>query len=141
VPVRDAERIVNAYRLKTGVNVDMVRNSAFVIGNQLMSEIAAGKKTADVATIADIGTFIELKSRRLLLKYDSPQYEFYSLENKDLGYWAIFTAFGICMAYDTKRLPDPPQHWADLLDNRWKQRIGLEDINTAGSQYGQYYML
>jgi iron(III) transport system substrate-binding protein len=141
VPARDAERIVNAFKQKSGVDVELVRNSAFIIRDQLMFEIAAGKKTADVITIADIGTFIELKGRQLLMKYDSPQYEFYSIENKDPGYWAIFTSFGICMAYDTNRIPDPPRHWVDLLDSRWKQRIGLEDINTAGSQYGQYYML
>lgn len=141
VPARDAERIVNAFKQKSGIDVELVRNSAFIIGDQLMSEIAAGKKTADVVTIANIGTFIELKTGQHLLKYDSPQYEFFSIENKDPGYWAIFTAFGICMAYDANRVPDPPQHWVDLLDSRWKWRIGLEDINTAGSQYGQYYML
>jgi ABC-type Fe3+ transport system substrate-binding protein len=45
------------------------------------------------------------------------------------------------MAYDGRRIDTPPQHWTDLLGERWKGRIGLEDINTAGSQYGQYYML
>jgi iron(III) transport system substrate-binding protein len=141
VPLKDAERTVNAYKLKTGVAVEMIRNSAFTVRDRLMSEIAAGKTEADVVTIADIGTFIELKNRQRLMKYDSPQYEFYSVENKDPGYWAIFTAFGICMAYDTNRISNPPLHWMELLDGRWKGKIGLEDINTAGSQYGQYYML
>jgi iron(III) transport system substrate-binding protein len=141
VPLKDAERIVNAFRQKSGVDVVLVRNSAFTIRDQLLSEISSGKKATDVVTIADIGTFIELKNRQQLLKYDSPQYDYYSIENKDPGYWAIFTSFGICMAYDTNRLQNPPKHWVDLLDGRWKRRIGLEDINTAGSQYGQYYML
>jgi len=45
------------------------------------------------------------------------------------------------MAYNESRIDTPPQRWIDLLDDRWRGRIGLEDINTAGSQYGQYYML
>ena len=45
------------------------------------------------------------------------------------------------MAYDESRIKTPPQKWTDLLDEKWRGRIGLEDINTAGSQYGQYYIL
>lgn len=141
VPIIDAKRIANAFQLKTGVEARIVRDSAFIISDRLMSEISAGTKDADVVSIADIGTFIELKNQHQLMKYNSPQYDYYSIENKDPGYWAIFTAFGICMAYDTNRINSPPQHWKDLLDDRWQRRIGLENINTAGSQYGQYYML
>jgi iron(III) transport system substrate-binding protein len=45
------------------------------------------------------------------------------------------------MAYDENRIDNPPLQWTDLLDSRWQGKIGLENINTAGSQYGQYYML
>ena len=47
----------------------------------------------------------------------------------------------MCMAYDESRIENPPKQWTDLLNEKWRGRIGLEDINTAGSQYGQYYML
>jgi len=141
VPQRHAERIANAFRIETGIDVNIVRNSTFIVREKLMSEIKNGKTEADVITIADIGTFIELKNRGLLMEYDSPHYKNYPEEYKDEGYWAVYAAFGICMAYDEIRIENPPQHWTDLLDERWRGRIGLEDINTAGSQYGQYYIL
>jgi len=141
VPLENAQRIANAFQMQTGISVNIVRDSALVIKNRLMSEIAAGTKEADVVAIADIATYIDLKNEGYLMKYDSPQYEYYSPADKDPGYWAVFSAIGICMAYDETRLDDPPQHWTDLLDSKWKGRIGLEDINTAGTQYGQYYML
>jgi len=141
IPQAHAERLVNAFRAETGIDVEFIRDSTFIIRDRLMSEIENGVTEADIVTIADIGTFIELRNQGYLMKYDSPRYKSYSEEYKEPGYWAVFAGFGICMAYDVTRLNRPPQQWTDLLEERWKGRIGLEDINTAGSQYGQYYML
>jgi iron(III) transport system substrate-binding protein len=141
LPQSDSESLANAFKTETGIRVEIVRDSTFIIRDRVMSEIDNGKTEADVITLADIGTFIELKNQGYLMKYDSPHYLKYSAEYKDPGYWAAFAGFGICMAYNENLVKTPPQHWADLLNNRWKGRIGLEDINTAGSQYGQYYML
>ena len=141
IPLRHAESLANAFTTETGIDVEIVRDSTFIINERLMSEIENGATEADVLTIADIGIFIELKNNGQLMKYDSPHYIKYAEEYKDSGYWAIFAGFGICMAYNENLIDAPPQHWTDLLNDRWKGRIGLEDINTAGSQYGQYYML
>jgi len=141
IPQIHAERLGNAFRSETAIDVEFVRDSTFIIRDRLLSEIESGATEADIITIADIGTFIELKNQGLLMNYISPQYGNYAKKYKDPGYWAAFAGFGICMAYDESRIDTPPQRWVDLLHDRWKGRIGLEDINTAGSQYGQYYML
>ncbi len=141
IPQRHADRIANAFRIETGIDVKIVRSSTFIVRERLMSEIENGATEADVVTIADIGTFIELKKQGHLMKYASPHYKYFPEEYEDIGYWGVFAGFGMCMAYDERRIDTPPQHWTDLLNERWRGRIGLEDINTAGSQYGQYYML
>ncbi|MCD4718947.1 MAG: extracellular solute-binding protein [Desulfobacula sp.] len=141
IPQRHADRIANAFRIKKGIDVKIVRSSTFLIREKLLSEIKQNATKADVLTIADIGTFIELKNQGHLMEYASRHYQNFPEKYKDTGYWAVFAGFGVCMAYDKTRIDTPPKHWTDLLDERWKGRIGLEDINTAGSQYGQYYML
>jgi iron(III) transport system substrate-binding protein len=141
IPQRHADRIANAFRMETSIDVKIVRSSTFIISDRLMSEIENGKTKADVVTIADIGTFIKLKNKGHLMKYASPHYKNFPKEYKDAGYWAVFAGFGMCMAYDESRIETPPQQWTELLNKKWSGRIGLEDINTAGSQYGQYYML
>ena len=141
IPQRHADRIANAFKIKTGIDVKIIRSSTFLIKKRLQSEIKNNAIMADVITIADIGTFIELKNQGHLMKYASQYYKNFPKEYKDKGYWAAFAGFGMCMAYDEIRIDTPPQHWSDLLNERWRGRIGLEDINTAGSQYGQYYML
>ncbi len=141
IPQRHADRIANAFKIKTGIDVKIIRGSTFLIKERLMSEIKNNDTWADVITIADIGTFIELKNQGHLMEYGSQYYKNFPKKYKDKGYWAAFAGFGMCMAYDESRIDTPPQHWTDLLNERWRGRIGLEDINTAGSQYGQYYML
>jgi len=118
IPPIHADRIANAFRLETGIDVKIVRNSSFIVRERLMSEIENGKIEADVVTIADIGTFIELKNQGHLMNYVSPYYKNYLEEYKDPDYWAVFAAFGMCMAYDESRIDTPPQHWTDLLDDR-----------------------
>jgi len=98
IPLRHAESLDNAFTTETGIDVEIVRDSAFIINERLMSEIENGTTEADVLTIADIGIFIELKNNGQLMKYDSPHYIKYAEEYKDPGYWAIFAGFGICMA-------------------------------------------
>lgn len=141
IPQKHADRIANAFKIETGININIVRSSTFIIRERLMSEIENSTTKADVVAIADIGTYLELKDQGCLMKYDSPHYKNFPKEYKDTGYWTVFAGFGICMAYNESLIDAPPQHWTDLLNKRWRGRIGLEDINTAGSQYGQYYML
>ncbi|MGB5987369.1 MAG: ABC transporter substrate-binding protein, partial [Desulfobacterales bacterium] len=82
-----------------------------------------------------------MKSQGRLLARFSPHFQNFPDVYKDDGHWAAFAGFGICMAYDASRTQSPPQEWTDILDPRWRGRIGLEDINAGGSQYGQYYLL
>lgn len=136
-----AQRLANAFTTETGIGVEIVRDATLALRDRLMAEFESGKVTADVVNFSDVGTILELKNSGHLMYYDSPHYEYYPLEHIDPGYWAEFYGFAICMAYDENHIDKPPQHWVDLLDERWRGRIGLEDINIAGSQYGQYYML
>ena len=116
IPQRHADRLANAFRIETGIDVKIVRSSTFIIRERLMSEIENGTTEADVLTIADIGTFIELKNQGHLMKYASPHYKNFPEEYKDTGYWAVFAGFGICMAYDENRIDTPPKYWTDLLN-------------------------
>ena len=141
IPQSHADSIVNVFKMKTGIDVEIVRSSSFIIKERLFAEIKNNSTKADVVTVADIGTFVELKNQGQLMKYPSLHYQEIPEEFKETDYWAVFAGFGICMAYDKNRIDTLPQKWTDLLNERWKGRIGLEDINTAGSQYGQYYML
>lgn len=61
IPLRHAESLANAFTTETGIDVEIVRDSTFIINERLISEIETGATEADVITIADIGIFIELK--------------------------------------------------------------------------------
>jgi iron(III) transport system substrate-binding protein len=46
----------------------------------------------------------------------------------------------IGMGHDSNLILDPPKSWTDLLDPKWKGRIGLKNIR-GGTAYAQYYFL
>jgi iron(III) transport system substrate-binding protein len=141
-PLVHARRMANAFSARTGWEVKLVRDSTFKVRDRIIEELKSGSTDADVLTIADIGTFVELRKKGWLLKYDSPHFRFYPAEYQDRGYWTVFEAISICMAYNKDKLPGPlPLSWNDLLAKKWQGRLGLEDINTAGTQYGQYFIL
>ena len=81
-----AERMTNTFKIKTGIEVKIIRNSTFIVREILLSEIKNGKTKADVVSIADIGTYIELKNQGHLMKYSSPQYKHYPEKYIDPDY-------------------------------------------------------
>jgi len=136
-----ARRVANASTIEMGIDVEIVRDSCVVTRDSLLSEIEQGTVRADVVNFSDIGAFIELRQRGHLLNYNSLHYTTYPPEFTDPGYWAPLYGVILCMAYDENQTDNPPQEWTDLLDPKWKGRIGLADITTTGSQYAQYYLL
>ena len=52
IPQIQAERLANAFKAETGVDVQIVRNSTFIIRDRLMPETENGTTEADVLTIA-----------------------------------------------------------------------------------------
>lgn len=142
VPIDTAEKIANAFELKySNISVEIIRNSTFEISQMIYDEIEQKNVKADVLHVADIGIFIDLKNKDYLMEYYSDEYTYYPSQYEDEGYWAAMRVFAIGMAYDADRIKNPPQHWSDLLDSKWYGKIVLKDLRTAGSQYGEYYLL
>lgn len=121
----------------------LVRGSTFEIMRRIDSEIARGQVRADAVHVLDPGVFNDLRRRGELYSYDSPHARHIPPEYQEAGQWAAMRAVAICIAYDTTRMSrsEVPNTWPELLEPRWKGRIGLKDAQTGGSAYAQYYLL
>ncbi len=93
------------------------------------AESRAGKHMADIVRTTD--WYIDIfKKKNLLLKYDSPERKFFPDEFKDrAGHYTALYLFLHAAAYNTKLVTksDLPRSHDDLLDPRWKGKLGLED--------------
>jgi iron(III) transport system substrate-binding protein len=142
LPESNAEKIANAFELKYNntIRVEVVRGATYDMSQEILDEIANENVSADVFHVADMGVFLDLKENGNLMYYNSPVYAFYPEEYKEEGFWAAMRVIAVGMGHDSNLILDPPRSWNDLLDPKWKGRIGLKDIR-GGTAYAQYYIL
>ena len=93
------------------------------------TESRAGKHTADIVRTTD--WYIDIfKKKGLLLQYDPPERKNIPDEMKDRdGFYTSLYLAVHALAYNTRSVPknDLPRSYDDLLDPKWKGKLGLED--------------
>ena len=95
---------------------------------KVLAEAQAKKSFSDVMMTPG-GEGMTLKSKGLYAKYLSPQSRFFPEGFKDPeGYWTDAYTTMNAMIYNTKLVApqDVPRSWNDLLQPRWKKKIGLD---------------
>ena len=115
------------------------------------TESRAGKHLADIVRTTD--WYIDIfKKKGLLLKYDSPERKQIPDELKDRdGFYTALYMFLHVTAYNTRMVPknELPRSYDDLLNPRWKDKLGLEDaayvwfvnlLKIKGEKQGIDYM-
>lgn len=126
-----------------GVMVRLERGGTFGLIERIEREIDTSQPHADVLHVLDPAIFVTLRQRVQLAAYDSPSAASIPPEYKDPAYWTAARLVPVVIAYNPKKIsPDAaPRGWSDLLNRRFKGRLGLKDAQTAGSAYAQYYFL
>ncbi len=107
---------------------------------KLMAKIAAerqaGKLTVDVLWHSEIPDFYQLKSQGVLEKYLSPEAKNIKSPVKDPdGYFTPARLGTIGIAYNTKKVTNPPKSWQDLLDARFKNGFGIANPSLSGTAF------
>ena len=105
---------------------------------KLMAKIAterqSGKIVADVLWTSEIPDFYQLKNQGVLEKYVSPESKVIISPVKDPeGYFTPARLGTLGIAYNTKKMTNPPKSWQDLLDPRFKNGFGIADPSLSGT--------
>jgi iron(III) transport system substrate-binding protein len=124
------------------LKVDVFRASGEKILNRVMTETRAGRWDFDVASLSEIGTFVEQK---LIAPYVSTESSHYINELKDpQGYWSAIYINYMVPGYNTRIVAerDAPKRWEDLVDPKWKGKISIDPEDylwyiTIVSAWGQ----
>lgn len=131
--VKDTQALVEAFEKKYGVKVMSWRGGSEKIVQRALTEARAGRRDVDV--IETNGPQMENLYREKLLE------EFYSPAFKDIPasafpkhkqYVADRFAFYV-LAYNTKLVKpaEAPNSYADVLDPKWKGKIGIEATDVV----------
>lgn len=125
----DAEVIQKLFGQKYPfLKIDSFTGTDEVITNKILTEARAGKTVADYIYVNTNQMALLLK-QGLVMKYDSPERQFYPDYAKDKeNYWTIRRFSLHAMVYNTKLVPkaEAPKRWEDLLDPKWKGKMGIE---------------
>jgi iron(III) transport system substrate-binding protein len=113
------------------VNLEIYRASGNTILQKILTENRAGRDAVDVA-MTQVSTLHPLKERNLLARFESEERKAFGPRFKDKeGYWTDVYPTVHSIPYNTKMVAkeDLPRRYTDLLDARWKGRIGLNRNN------------
>lgn len=129
----DQIRLADDFRKRYGITLNFWRGSQSNILQRVLSETRGGKFLFDA--LETNSPQIEAIAREgLLQKLDSPylDQELFPETLPQHGEWAPDRLNMVVYAYNTNAVKkeDLPQRWEDLLDPKWKGRIGMESTNV-----------
>jgi iron(III) transport system substrate-binding protein len=108
-----------------GVKVNVVRATAQVAYQRLSQDIQASAANCDVFASTDMGQYVSLKERGLLMPYkmhDTSQIDarFLGVDPDDA--YQIVNATTVGLAYNTNKVKpeQAPKTWKDFIDPKWK---------------------
>ncbi|SDZ57456.1 iron(III) transport system substrate-binding protein [Evansella caseinilytica] len=127
-----AEKLIEGFEEKTGINVDMFEGTTGQILGRLEAE--ENNPLADVVVLASLPPAMEYKEKGLILPYESP----YASQLHDgwydeAYYYYGFSASALGLSYNTKLVDTPPADWADLLDEQYKGLLAIPDPTESGT--------
>jgi iron(III) transport system substrate-binding protein len=126
--IEDSKALANGFEAKYPfVKVDIFRAGGEQIVNRAMAEHMAGKTTYDVLNAFALKV---LQNRGLLQPYAAPEAAHYPEGFKDAqNFWvSLYSGYNV-IGYNTKLVPqtEAPRNWEDLLNPRWKGKLGMDD--------------
>jgi len=132
-----SESVIDAFRRETGLDVitasDTEVSRGVALRTRILSEMR--KPRADVYWNNEIANTLLLKQKGALAPYKSPSAEGIPAPWADPeGYWTAFGARARIFLVNTDLVPkgEEPTSMYDMLDPRWKGRVGMSRI-TGGT--------
>ena len=124
----DLGPVVEAFEKKYGIKANLWRAGSEAVLNRALQEARAGRHTLDV--VETNGPELESMSReQILQKVTSPYHaDLIAPAIRPHGEWVGTRLNVFVQAYNTKMVKkeDLPKTWEDLLDPKWKGRLGIE---------------
>jgi iron(III) transport system substrate-binding protein len=120
-----------------GVKVNVVRTTAQVAYQRLSQDIQANAANCDVFATTDMGQYVSLKQRKLLMPYrmrsiDAVDARFQNVDPDDA--YQIVNATTVGLAYNTNKVKpeQAPKTWKEFIDPKWKNQSAVGHPGFSG---------
>jgi len=120
-------------RLYPFIKASYWRSGSVGLHNKILIEARAGRSSWDVVSQTTPEFIFDLKQKKLIAPYDSPERSGFSADLKDRdGYWTGTYALPTGLGFNTQQVKkeDVPKTYKDLLEPKWKGgKISIDDEN------------
>jgi iron(III) transport system substrate-binding protein len=136
--------IVDAFQADTGLSVDVIRLTSQPMFDRVVAEYAAHKLGADYVDTTDITLTAQLADKGILRGFKVPNFgAIESVLRAGDGTWYSIIRSIMVIGVNTALVKpsDVPATWSDLLDPKFKGKIGFASIDAGGTSYGMYFFM
>ena len=117
------------------IAVELVRLGGGALHSKIMTEHAAGKLVADVLEYSDRGLIQRAMQRGIVGKHTPPTEGLYPAQTKVPGMVYPGCVYLYLIAYNPVLVQDPPKSWMDLVDPRFRGKLGLVPAELGGTPW------
>jgi len=136
---KESEDLTTArFKAETGIDIQLTRMPTNKLSERVLSEHGANQLAAGVVRVTDPLVAEDFATRGVFVPYRPPSYD--ALAQSDnvvfhdgqylTAYYSAYT-FGYNSAAVAPE--DAPKRWADLLDPKWKGKLGVVNAGAGGT--------
>jgi iron(III) transport system substrate-binding protein len=138
-PERNFAPLKEAFEKDTGIKVDFVRFTTQLLFQRATAEFAAGRLAADYIDLTDPPLIRDLVKQGILNHpHKVPGFDrLPPAVRDDAGRWYDLFRSPASIGFNSAIVPqgERPTRWADLLDPKWKGKIGFASLDVGGSGF------
>lgn len=136
-PTEAMAPVLRGFTADTGVRTQYLRLTAQQMHARVLAEHAAGKLAADYIDLTDLPMVLSLVEAGILdMPHRVPSFDRLQESTRDSrGRWYQVMRPIMGIGINTAIVPpaSQPTRWSDLLDSRWRGKIGVFAIDSGGS--------
>jgi iron(III) transport system substrate-binding protein len=128
----EAAKLCAAFEKKyPGVKCNFVRTTAQVAYQRFQQDLKANKPVASLFSSTDVGHYVDLKKRGILMQYKpnnlAKMVDSLKPYNDADGNYHVTAAALMLITYNSSLVSekDAPKNWPDLLDPKWKKKVSI----------------
>ncbi len=136
--------IVDKFQADSGLTVDVIRLTSQPMFERVSAEFAAHRLAADYVDTTDITLTDQLAQKGVFRGFKVPGFGSIEpvLREGDGKWYSIIRSIMVIGVNTAVVKPsDVPASWNDLLDAKWKGKLGLASIDAGGTAYSLYFFL
>lgn len=126
--------VMDQFKADTGISMAFTRLTTGEVAAKIEAEKAANNISADVISVGDPDLIKHLKDIGAVQDYtliNEDRYKEAAKTNPNVAFAKPTTVTYLSIAYNTALVKEPPKTWDDLLDAKWKGKMGMTAVATG----------